>query len=263
MVEEGKAKQRELMEQVTANRNKRIEGMNAYLNEDKKEMQEKIDKLQKEYEEKAHCLEDNLEAHKKMKEQVLGSLGKLPSASFLRAEVNSHGAPAGEKMRYIEENKILEKKVADAKDMIQNYHLQEEKYNAIKVRSDVDLKHWQKLLTEMVLQMKTEEEDLRALITVLDKRCAEVEELSKPEVATAVQAIPQQAEKEKREREAEKARKEAEARARARSLREKILAKLRALKEEAARRIRQAQEEAARRIREALTAAANIFRGWR
>merc|ERR1719281_2071529 len=110
-------------------------------------------------------------------------------------------------MRYIEENKVLEKDVAEVKDLVEHYKLQIMKYEAVKIRSDVDTKHWSKLLEEMVVQMKTHEEYLRASIVALDKRCAEAKDISKPGVVAAVKAIPEQAEKERREK-AEKERRE-------------------------------------------------------
>lgn len=189
--EELKGKTKELLDKVDANRKAKNEETKKFEGE-KKALDEKIEALKKEYEEKKHCNEDHAAAHAKLKEAITGGL----AASLLHANRSSFKAKPAEdegadKMKYLEENKVLEQKFAAAKDEIQHYTNEVAKYEAVVYRSDVSTEHWKEMFGKMKLQYKATEESLQGSIDILDKKCAEVEDLKKaePEVKKTIDAV--------------------------------------------------------------------------
>lgn len=148
---------------------------------DQKALEEEVATLRKERAEKAEkCNTAYREAHAALGNQVRG----VHKATLLHAGVSSVAGrqdPAvdGDRMQYIEDNKILEQDVNTAKSDVERLRNAIARYQAELKQNSVNVKHLRKIIQQMKATYRSQKAALKTDIRILDRRCAEAEDINK------------------------------------------------------------------------------------
>merc|ERR550514_1730339 len=115
--------------------------------EEQKALEDEVTTLKKEHAEKAaKCNTEWKEAHEALA-TPLASMRKGASAALLRVGSRRDPAVEGEdKMKYIEENKVLERELKSAKGDIERLKNKIARHEAALAKDEVGQEHWAKLV---------------------------------------------------------------------------------------------------------------------
>lgn len=182
-VTELEAKQKEAQDKVTENQKAKTAAMDAFQGE-KEKLEADLEALKKEHQEKTDkCNAEYQEAQASAKTAVMDGI-KTVTSSLLNSKTKNSKRREDppeeedqEKMKYIEENKVLERKLAKSKADFQSASIQIKKYEAALKKSDVGTKHLNKIIEQMKDVYAAQTKSLKAGIAILDKRCKLAEDL--------------------------------------------------------------------------------------